>query len=122
MVNARVQTDVDVGMAMIKIPEDRMISASDIILAITFAHPTWTEEVILNMAREKRSIKELPDQFIKLLVYTTCMIKYRSSWSRKLWRKKRRKTPKERQGTEKNSDEGPETGKDGAQSDRSKAE
>ena len=44
-------------------------------MVITVAHPTWPEEVVLKLAREKRSIRELPDKLIRLLVYTTCMTK-----------------------------------------------
>ena len=74
MVNARVQTDAEVN-EMARIPEETLISAADVILAITIAHPTWTEETILKLAREKRTIQKLPDVLVRLLVYTTCMTK-----------------------------------------------
>ena len=73
--NVRVQTEADISTALLDISEERMIAAADVILAITVAHPTWPEEVILKLAREKRSIRELPDKLIRLLVYTTCMTK-----------------------------------------------
>ena len=73
MKNVRRQTDADMRTVMINIPEMCMVAAADVILTITVAHPTWPEEVILKLAREKRSIRELPDMVIRLLVHTTCM-------------------------------------------------
>ena len=72
MVNAKVQTDAD-GNEMANIPEEILILEADVILAITVAHPTWTEDTILKLAREKRTIRNLPDVLVRLLVYPTCM-------------------------------------------------
>ena len=83
MVNARVQTDAEIN-EMARIPEETLISAADVILAITIAHPTWTEETILKLAREKRTIRKLPDVLVRLLVYTTCMTEIQMQLEEKL--------------------------------------
>ena len=73
--NIRMQTEADMNMVLLNIQEEQMVVAADVILAITVTHPTWPEEVILKLAREKSSIRELPDKLIRLLVNTTCMTK-----------------------------------------------
>ena len=89
--NVRVQTEADISTALLDISEERMIAAADVILAITVAHPTWPEEVILKLAREKRSIRELPDKLIRLLVYTTCMTKIQLQLEREAVEEEERK-------------------------------
>ena len=89
--NVRIQTEADTNMALLDIPEERMIAAADVILAITVAHPTWPEEAILKLAREKRSIRELPDKLIGLLVYTTCMTKIQLQLEREAVEEEKRK-------------------------------
>ena len=87
----RIQTEAATNTVLLDISEEQMIAAADVILAIMVAHPTWPEEVILKLAREKRSITELPDKLIRLLVYTTGMTKIQLQMEREADEEEERK-------------------------------
>ena len=99
-----------------------MVAAADVILAITVAHLTWPEEVILKLAREKRSIRELPDKLIRLLVYTTCMTRIQLQLEREAieeeeWKKAVEGDSKGGEKTMESQDEKSQTRKEEAQSE-----